>query len=228
VNFLEPPDGFSAFICFPQAQVRDKTQAELEHFYQVLFGNDELSGDKMKTLTKSEWFLPTSCYETLEQLTVTICLLEQLTQVRGLASDGYRFGKSLLVQYGAQFNARQREDPLFMVKFVHLLDAVFQTFLEKIYRYAKLVDPLVEAKKKDLHLFQERTIESGLGNFLSLGHIPPLSLPRSLERYKKGGKSDPGKKGDGVEKEKPLARGGGAKTDKPVLGVGLVDNPDKC
>jgi hypothetical protein len=226
VNFLETPDGFSAFICFPRASVREKSTIELEHFYQVLFGNGELSSEKMKSLTKNEWFLPSSRYETLEQLTVTIHLLELLTYKEGVASAGYRFGKTLLEQHGALFDSRQKEDPLFMIKFVHLLDAVFQRFLEKLYRFAEFQDPLVKAKEADMHTFQEKTIESALGNFLSLGHVPPLSLPRSLDKYKKSGGTKGDKtKGDLLvktppikEKGEPAGKGGNA---------GLTKNPDK-
>jgi hypothetical protein len=110
-----------------------------------------------------------------------------LTRKDGIASAGYRFGKELAETEEEAFDQRIEEDPLFMVKFIHLLDAVFQRFCMKLATFAPYRDPLLEAKKADVDLLQVRTIESALGNFISLGHVPLLPIPQALTKYRRSG-----------------------------------------
>jgi hypothetical protein len=218
-NFLNVPDGFTAFNCFPRSKLTDRSLEETRQFYQELFGNGDLTDEKMKTITKTDWFLPSTRHQGMDQLKVTIKLIDMLTSKNGIASAGYRYGRRLAEREDELFDQQIEKDPLFMVKFVHLLDAVFQRFCEKLVSYERYRDPILEAKEDDMDLMQERTIESALGNFFSLGHNPNLSLPAALETYKK----ERGKKvGEADQDKKIVTKPGGEKGAKK----GKVVNPE--
>lgn len=205
-NFLDSPDGFTAFVCFPRDKMTDRSNDELKHFYQELFGKGELSEEKLRTLTKQDWFLPKNRYEAQEQLKVTVKLIDLFTARRSMGSIGYQYGMDLLDRYSVQFAKQTRKDSLFLVRFIHLLDAVFQRFCGELTRMIKFRDPVIEARRRELDLFQKRIIDSALGNFFQLGQDPNLPLPAVLEKTKGVGDLRGGGGGGGVSP--PLGEGG--------------------
>ena len=182
-DVLEEPGGFTVFMCQPRDHIAQRTDMEKKQAYQDIFGSGELSDETLKAFVKKDWFVPADRYEAMEQLSVGISFLDLLTSNRGIASVGLRHGLRLLKENSTIVKAELRRDKLFLWKYQHLMDAVFQRFCERLNRLSHLREPLREAKRDRLDRFQVEMIDGALGNFFELGHTPALSLPGSIERF---------------------------------------------
>ena len=206
-DVLEEPGGFTIFMCQPRDHIAQKTDMEKKQAYQDIFGSGELSEETLKAFVKKDWFVPADRYEAMEQLSVAISFLDLLTSNRGIASVGFRHGLRLLKENSTIVKAELRRDKLFLWKYQHLLDAVFQRFCERLSRLSRLREPLREAKRDRLDRLQVEMIDSALGNFFELGHSPALSLPGSIERFAAKGRD----KARSPNQEKKKGEDGGKK-----------------
>lgn len=204
-DFTEEPGGFTAFMCRPRDFIRERTDSEKKQVLQDVFGaTGELSEESLKALIKKEWFLPSNRYEAMEQLGVTIDLLDLLTTEGGIASAGYRRGLSLLSEHSRQIKLALERDRYFLWKYVHLLDSIFQRFCDRLIRYAARRNPIVEARRDRLDEFQSDLVDRALSDFFELGFSPRLTLPGALERQTR-------KVGDDKRKVEAIGNHGGAK-----------------
>jgi hypothetical protein len=231
-DVLEEPGGFTIFMCRPRDHITPRSDMEKKQAYQDIFGSGELSDETLKAFAKKDWFVPTDRYEAMEQLSVGITFLDLLTSHRGIASIGFRHGLRLLKENSTRVKAELRRDKLFLLKYQHLLDAVFQRFCERLSKLSHLREPLKEARRERLDRLQVEMIDGALGSFFDLGITPALSLPGSIERFAAKGRDKikdppPDKKGDEGEK-KPRPADSAPKENTPAKKVGWhVANPSR-
>jgi hypothetical protein len=214
-DFFESPGGFTAFMCRPKDQVKTRSKHATKQHYQDLYGTNVMSEETLEALVKQDWFLPKNRYEAVDQLSVAIDLLELLVGKNGIASKGYRHGKKLLKDNSESVRKGLSGDPNFLWKFVHLLDSIFQRFCERLLEHADRRDPIREARREGLDVFQVKLIDDALGLLFTLGHLPNLSLPNSLSKQGKQGRhgGDPESSSEGKGSGKPEGKREGLKKD---------------
>ena len=76
-----------------------------------------------------------------------ILMLEKMTTKRGIATEGYRTGLSLLKENCQEFFSLIQADPHLMAKFVFYLDVIFQRFCRALEHFYLETSPIQTAKR---------------------------------------------------------------------------------
>ena len=216
-EITDSPGGMTVFMCIPLSKSRLRQSAEeRERALNESFGVGHLTEATAKELAKAELCIPEDLNDALNQLSVIIRLLDYLTGRRSIASDTYRVGRSFITERRREFGKAQRGDPLFITKYLYMLDRIFQRFCQKL--LAKThgrPDPIRQAARS-LSTFQADCIMAEMRSFDTIGAVPPLPLPTIIEEGplntkrpplgKDIGEAIPKKGGDGDKKRNPLAK----------------------
>jgi hypothetical protein len=133
----------------------------------------------IKSYAKQEWFLPKTLADANIQLTTCRRFLEKLTCRGSIPVQGYARGEELLGKYAQIFERAILADSLYLVKFLHLLDTIFQSFLKEFVRYMNEDQPVRQARHKLRHFMTDW--EDRIMRDLEISQRPQLELPPALE-----------------------------------------------
>jgi len=179
-DIVHSPSGFSVFMCLPMGHSIGESKAKRIQRMQEVFGSGKLTDESLKECASLSMLIPSSRMEATVQLSVAIRLLDLLTGEQSIAGDGYRFGATLMRRYGRRFEHASTEDPIFLVRYLYMLDCTFQSFCDRLVDSARGSDPLAACLDIHLDRFQKQRIETEMASFINIGAIPTLSLPAVL------------------------------------------------
>jgi hypothetical protein len=162
-----------------------------------------------------DYHVPTTISDAETQLETAVLLLEALTSRQSIATDGYNRGLEILTKNRLQIHEELAKDPMFMARYLHFLDVVFNTFCEDLADYHARTDPIIRASRK----LRGRMVDDidRVMRDLHHGITPNLSLPSLVEDEPREPKSD---KKEGRAEKHPKAE---TETDKPQW---WSQNPD--
>ena len=226
-EITDSPGGMTVFMCIPLSKSRLRQSAEeRERALNESFGVGHLSEATAKELSKAELFLPEDLNDALDQLSVIIRLLDYLTGRRSIASETYRFGRSFITERRREFSKAQRSDPLFITKYLYMLDRIFQRFCQKLLMKTHGKSDPIRYAARALAGFQSDCVTAEMRSFDTIGAIPPLPLPTIVEER-------PSRANKKVESEKDLTNNvlqKGTELEKkkkvPLAKFDKVENPE--
>jgi hypothetical protein len=147
----EQPGRFTVFMFYP-ARILSKSSMELEETIRSTLREGKATEAMIKSYAKQEWFLPKTVMDANIQLATCRRFLEKLTCKGSIAVRGYVRGEELLERHAQILERAILTDNLYLVKFLHLLDKIFQSFLKEFVGYMNEDQPVRKARRK-LHNF---------------------------------------------------------------------------
>jgi hypothetical protein len=126
-----------------------------------------------------DYFVPTSLSDAEVQLEMAIYMLEVLTHRQGTAIDGYLRGLNIIEKHRLQMYEELAKDKLFVVRFLHFLDIVFNSFCDNLAEYHTRDSPISAARRR-LRGRMEDDIDRVMRD-IHHGITPNLPLPSILE-----------------------------------------------
>jgi hypothetical protein len=200
-DISEAPGGFSIFMFSPLGMNSSSDPKSRILQARSMLGA-ELDEDSVKYLAKNDFYLADNLSGLEEQICTCIKLLEKLTWKDGIASEGCRHGFEMLGRCKKEFLGLTQMNPLFPVKFAHLLDRAFQNFALDLGDFHNSENPILRARRA-LKGQQVQDREAAMSGF-KIGSLATLFLPRTLQT-KPPSKSDHPSKDGGWDRSK---RGG--------------------
>jgi hypothetical protein len=174
----ESPGGFTAFM-FSSVDVDKKiSRKDRELAIRSVFGEDTVTDEVVRYYAKNDLFLAASYEDAKNQLRTCLKCLEKLTHRDSIGTDGYSYGIDLLSKHRRKFMKESRRDPQIYIKFVYMLDRVFQNFVSRLGGFHRERQPIRHARGS-LRGSMRADIDQALGGFDS-GVIPNLSLPEVI------------------------------------------------
>ena len=79
-------------------------------------------------------------------LETTIALLDKMTAVDGIASEGYRYGLRILKGYHDSSQNQNAIDGTYLTKFLHTISNVQQLYFKYMLKFVNEKYPLIAAK----------------------------------------------------------------------------------
>ena len=191
----ESPGGFTAFM-FSSIDIDKKvSRKDRELAIRSVFGEDAVTDEVVKYYAKNDLFLASSYEDAKNQLRTCLKCLERLTYKSSIGTDGYSYGIDLLSKHRRKFMKEAKRDPQIYIKFVYMLDQVFQNFVSRLGAFHRERHP-IEKAKGSLRGSMRSDIDQALGGFDS-GVIPNLSLPEVVSSHHPSIPSEDGKKSPG-------------------------------
>ena len=127
--------------------------------------------------------LPTDVTQAETMLETTIALLDKMTAVDGIASEGYRQRLRILKRYQRFFQDQNAIDGTFLTKFLHTINHVQQLYFKFMLKFVNKKYPLLEARPT-MECFIVNQIND-LCSQIDKGIIQTSPLPSSLLNYRK-------------------------------------------
>jgi hypothetical protein len=125
----ESPGGFTAFI-FSSIDIDKKvSRKDRELAIRSVFGENTVTDEVVKYYAKNDLFLAASYDDAKNQLRTCLKCLEKLTYRGSIGTEGYSYGADLLAKHRRKFMKEAQRDPQIYIKFVYMLDRVFQNFV---------------------------------------------------------------------------------------------------
>jgi hypothetical protein len=174
----ESPGGFTAFMFSSVDVDRKVSRKDRELAIRSVFGEDTVTDEVVRYYAKNDLFLAVSYEDAKNQLRTCLKCLEKLTSKGSIGTDGYSYGIDLLSRHRRKFMKESRRDHQIYIKFVYMLDRVFQNFISRLGAFHRERDPIQKAKGS-LRGSMRADIDQALGGFDS-GVIPNLSLPEVI------------------------------------------------
>jgi len=174
----ESPGGFTAFMFSSVDVDRKVSRKDRELAIRSVFGEDTVTDEVVRYYAKNDLFLAVSYEDAKNQLRTCLKCLEKLTNRGSIGTDGYSYGIDLLSRHRRKFMKESRRDNQIYIKFVYMLDRVFQNFISRLGAFHRERDPIQKAKGS-LRGSMRADIDQALGGFDS-GVIPNLSLPEVI------------------------------------------------
>jgi hypothetical protein len=176
----EQPGGFTLFMFLP----RSKKDRELA--IRSVFGEGKVDDNTVKYHMKNILFLAKTMEQGERQIKTGIKFLEKLTYRDSIGTYGFAYGLWLIEHHRRLFDKALKHDRIFIVKFIYLLDQVFQNFVNCLRSFYRTCEPICAAKS-DLQESIQQEIDDAMRVFTA-GAYPNLSLPVIILN------SDPGSK----------------------------------
>jgi hypothetical protein len=140
------------------------------------FGRDgALDEEAIEFYATLDYHVPSTLQEAETQLELAIKMLEKLTCHTSIATDGYVRGLDLLNRNRLQMYAEMEKDGMFMARYLHFLDVVFNTFCDDLADYHNHNDPIGSARRS-LRGRMKDDIDRVLRDLVH-GITPSLPLP---------------------------------------------------
>jgi hypothetical protein len=221
----ESPGGFTAFMFLSVDIDRKVSRNNQELTIRSDFGKATVTDKGVRYYANNDLFLVTSDEDTKNQLRTCLKCLEKLTYKGAIGTDGYADGVDLLSKHQRKFMKESRHDPQIYIKFVYMLDRVFQNFVSRLGTFYRDRDPIHKAKGS-LRGSMQAGIDQALGGF-DLGVIPNLSLPEVISNHapEEPEKKPPGGRQSGDSRKPP---GTGQEADDLTNASGWwSENPEK-
>ena len=125
-----------------------------------------------------DYFVPTSVSDAETQLEMAVLLLESLTHRQGIAIDGYNRGLDIIGKHRLQMYEEMAKDKMFMTRFLHFLDMVFNNFCDDLAEYHTRSNP-IDSARRNLRDRMKDDIDRVMRD-LRHGITPNLPLPNSI------------------------------------------------
>jgi hypothetical protein len=172
------PGGFTIFMFGPKNAAQPLSQAALKQSLHHLLGDTKVDDDTVLYFAQNDFYLPDSIDRLKVQLQTCIQFLDLITATKGIASEGYSEGLRLLRDDRQAFETIQAKDNRFSIKVAHLLDRVFQSFVNQLARYRSDPSPIRAAKRR-LNNLQQDDVNEALRQ-IRFGIAPAIHLPASI------------------------------------------------
>lgn len=232
-------------LFFHSATGRDEDDRNFieQHTRETFARSEDMPEELIEAFSRQQVYLPSSVYEAEDQIRTAICFLEAICGQHTIATGGYRHGLTIIRRYTATFEEERRRDPVFLAKYLYLLDRVFQQFLRDVAECVDESDPIIYLRSTTGESSMAEAVESLVKNwrdngqdfaywlpYVLQGRVRPLSEGRIMdlsERMGSGGSKPSGGRGraDGTGDASPgtkLGRSGG----KGETGVSRVNEAD--
>jgi hypothetical protein len=151
----------------------------------------------------------------LRQIQTGWRFLELLFCEDTIAAEGYQYGETVLKTHRYRIAKALETDKLFLVRYLHLLDSIFQAFLRKLIGYfGQQEHPLPAARRRLTHYMANRVNECM--RQVDIGQVPNLTLPKGISEAT-----------ERDSKPAPMSKGG---SSSGVMGASShtpVENPEK-
>jgi hypothetical protein len=203
------PGGFTVFMFSPIRRRLPSDKRDRERNIRGTFEKGEsLDDEAVRFYATLDYYVPTTISDAETQLEMSVLLLEALTSRQSIATDGYNRGLEILTKNRLQVHEELAKDPMFMARYLHFLDVVFNTFCEDLADYHTKRNPIDRAKRK----LRGRMIDDidRVMRDLHHGITPNLPLPSLVDDEPR--KTDKGKEDGGGGK--PAAKSD-ADPDRP-------------
>jgi len=169
--------GFTIFAFFTKSSLEPSTK-DHERAIRNALGDTKVTDEMIKEFSKKRHSLPMTVDEAASQLDTGVRFLDKMTRENGIASEGYRYGRTFILEHRREFLQELTRDKLFMVCFLFTLDSVFQDFLRRLVHYREERRP-IRAARHELRRFMKRSIDDIMRHF-HLNHTPDLRLPTAI------------------------------------------------
>lgn len=181
------PGGFTVFMFAPLKHHKPLDKKDRVRNIKGTFGKEgSLDDEAVDFYATLDYFVPTSLNDAETQLEMAIHLLEALTHRQGIAIDGYLRGLDIIAKHRLQMYEELAKDNMFMARFLHFLDVVFNNFCNDLAEYHTRSRPIESARRR-LRGRMKDDIDRVMRD-IHHGITPNLPLPNILE---KEGKADP-------------------------------------
>jgi hypothetical protein len=193
----QPGGGFTLFMFKPMS-LRRRTKDETHEILRSAMGEYKVNDKILRDLAKTDWHLPMDIDSALIQ--TGLRFLELLLCEDTIAAEGYRYGKTVLKTYRYRIVEALETDKLFLVRFLHLLDLIFQAFLGELMGYfGQQEHPLPAARHRLTHYMANQIDECM--RHVDLGQIPNLALPKGISEATERDSSPPQRARDEVRQD---------------------------
>ena len=175
------PGGFTVFMFSPLKHRKPTDKRDRIRNIRGTFGNEgSLDDDAIEFYATLDYFVPTSLSDAETQLEMAVHLLEALTRRQGIAIDGYLRGLDLIGKHRLQMYEELAKDNMFMARFLHFLDMVFNNFCDDLAEYHTRRVP-IESARRQLRGRMKDDIDRVMRD-IHHGITPNLPLPSMLSR----------------------------------------------
>jgi hypothetical protein len=170
--------GFTSFMCCPRSSKTARNPEEERNAIHSMFGDTTLDDKTIKLFAKLDFFLGGTYNEVEEQLRTTVEFLNLLTCKGGIAAKGYTHGLRFLLNNCPIFQEVIASSPLFCVRYIYMLDCIFQKIVTDLGKYYQDKNPIRNAKP-ELKYSQVRRLDVLMAGF-EVSSVPNLQLPSYL------------------------------------------------
>jgi hypothetical protein len=130
------PGGFTVFMFSPLKHRKPVDKKDRIRNIKGTFGKEgALDDEAIDFYATLDYFVPESLNDAETQLEMAIHLLEALTHRQGIAIDGYVRGLDIIAKHRLQMYEEIAKDRMFMARFLHFLDLVFNRFCDDLAEY---------------------------------------------------------------------------------------------
>jgi hypothetical protein len=183
------PGGFTVFMFSPLKHRKPTDKKDRIRNIRGTFGKEgSLDDEAIDFYATLDYFVPTSISDAETQLEMAVHLLEALTHRQGIAIDGYLRGLDIIGKHRLQMYEELAKDNMFMARFLHFLDMVFNNFCDDLAEYHTRRIP-IESARRQLRGRMKDDIDRVMRD-IHHGITPNLPLPSTLS-------------GDGEERSEP-------------------------
>jgi len=183
------PGGFTIFMFSPLKHRKPTDKKDRIRNIRGTFGKEgSLDDEAIDFYATLDYFVPMSLNDAETQLEMAVHLLEALTHRQGIAIDGYLRGLDIIGKHRLQMYEELAKDSMFMARFLHFLDMVFNNFCDDLAEYHTRRVP-IESARRQLRGRMKDDIDRVMRD-IHHGITPNLPLPSMLS-------------GDAEERNKP-------------------------
>jgi hypothetical protein len=173
------PGGFTVFMFSPLKHRKPVDKKDRVRNIKGTFGKEgSLDDDAIDFYATLDYFVPTSLSDAETQLEMAVHLLEALTHRQGIAIDGYLRGLDIIAKHRLQMYEELAKDGMFMARFLHFLDLVFNNFCDDLAEYHTRRVP-IESARRQLRGRMKDDIDRVMRD-IHHGITPNLPLPSIL------------------------------------------------
>jgi hypothetical protein len=174
------PGGFTVFMFAPLKHRKPTDKKDRVRNIKGTFGKEgSLDDEAVDFYATLDYFVPTSLSDAETQLEMAVHLLEALTHRQGIAIDGYLRGLDIIAKHRLQMYEELAKDKMFMARFLHFLDVVFNNFCNDLAEYHTRSSPIESARRR-LRGRMKDDIDRVMRD-IHHGITPNLPLPSILE-----------------------------------------------
>jgi hypothetical protein len=175
------PSGFSVLFFHPSGYTEiDGEDFGLQQIREV-FGDGEMPEEIVKAFSKRQIFVPQNTYQAADQIKTAVKFLECLCGDRTIATSGYKRGHHVMEENRRIFDSEASRDKIFLLKYLYMLDRVFQAFCNELRRFEKEPDPIQDARVVIGEGWMEHLINEPVKPWVIQGMLPAFASPLALQ-----------------------------------------------
>jgi hypothetical protein len=174
-NVDKQPGEFTLFMFSPLSDAKPNSKKDRELAILLVFGEGKVDEDAIEYYMKNRMFLAKTMKQGERQIKTGVKFLEKLTYRGSIGTAGFNYGLKLIKRHHRLFDKALKHNRMFIIKFVYLLDRVFQNFVNWLGSFYQTRDPIRSAKDR-IRKSMEEEIDDAMRRFTA-GAYPNLSLP---------------------------------------------------